>query len=181
MMPATDRGATFAAMHSRRSISAALASFVVLAACEKQGTNTPSAADIAVPPATFAATVEAPKVIAECDLQNRLPEFLAEAAPSTAPGTGASGGKVLTMEITHVMGFGGGLYSGPKQIVVKGTLTEGGQVKGSFEAKRTTVTGGAFGGYKGTCSLLHRTAKAVAKDVSEWLPAPTMDAKLGET
>ena len=171
----------FAPMSSRRSIAAALASLVILAACEEQGTTVPgAAADIAVPPATFAATVEAPKVIAECDLQNRLPEFLAEFAPSTAPGSGAGAGKVITMEITHVMGFGGGLYSGPKQIVVKGTLTEGGQVKGSFEAKRTTVTGGAFGGYKGTCSLLHRTAKAVAKDVSEWLPAPTMDAKLGE-
>ncbi|MBC8068163.1 MAG: hypothetical protein IAG13_07505 [Deltaproteobacteria bacterium] len=155
-------------------------SLVVLAACEKKGTKSPGAADIAVPPATFAASVEAPKVVAECDLQNQLPQFLAEFAPGAAPGAGAGAGKVLTMEITHVMGFGGGLYSGPKQVVVKGTLTAGGQVVGSFEAKRTTVTGGAFGGFKGTCSLLHRTAKAVAKDVSEWLPAPTMDAKLGE-
>jgi len=171
----------FAPMHSR-SIPAALALvFVVaLAGCEKKDTKAPAAADTAVPPATFAATVDAPKVIAECDLQNKLPLWLAEFAPTTAPGAGTSAGKVLTMEITHVLGFGGGLYSGPKQIVVKGTLSEGGQVKGSFEAKRTTVTGGAFGGYKGTCSLLHRTAKAVAKDVSEWLPSPTMDAKLGE-
>jgi hypothetical protein len=168
-------------MHTRsRSAALVLVSLVVIAGCEKKSTTAPGAADIAVPPATFAASVDAPKVVAECDLQNRLPLFLAEAAPSTAPGGGTGAGKVLTMEITHVMGFGGGLYSGPKQIVVKGTLTEGGAVKGSFEAKRTTVTGGAFGGYKGTCSLLHRTAKAVAKDVSGWLPAPTMDAKLGE-
>lgn len=169
-------------MHLRRSIPAAtaLAFLTVLTACEKKGTKAPGAADIAVPPATFSSTVEAPKVIAECDLQNKLPLWLNEFAPNTAPGAGAGAGKVLTMEITHVMGFGGGLYSGPKQIVVKGSLSEGGQVKGTFEAKRTTVTGGAFGGYKGTCSLLHRTAKAVAKDVGEWLPSPTMDAKLGE-
>ena len=169
-------------MHSRRSFPAATALVfsVALAACGKKGSTAPGGAEIAVPPATYSATVEAPKVIAECDLQNKLPLWLAEFAPNTAPGAGGGAGKVITMEITHVMGFGGGLYSGPKQIVVKGTLTEGGQVKGSFEAKRTTVTGGAFGGYKGTCSLLHRTAKAVAKDVSEWLPSPTMDAKLGE-
>lgn len=170
-------------MHLRRSIPAVpvLAFLVALTACQKKDTKAPGAADIAVPPATFASTVEAPKVIAECELQSKLPAWLNEFAPNAAPGAGAGAGKVLTMEITHVMGFGGGLYSGPKQIVVKGTLTEGGQVKGTFEAKRTTVTGGAFGGYKGTCSLLHRTAKAVAKDVSEWLPSPTMDAKLGET
>ena len=168
-------------MHSRRSFPAATALvFVALSACEKKGSTAPGGAEIAVPPATFAATVEAPKVIAECDLQAKLPLWLAEFAPNAAPGAGGGAGKVLAMEITHVMGFGGGLYSGPKQIVVKGTLSEGGQVKGSFEAKRTTVTGGAFGGYKGTCSLLHRTAKAVATDVSEWLPSPTMDAKLGE-
>ena len=173
---------SLAAMHSRSSSFTAIAlmSILAFAACEKKGSKAPGNADTSVPPATFATSVEAPKVVAECDLQNKLPLWLAEFAPSTAPGAGGSTGKVLAMEITHVMGFGGGLYSGPKQIVVKGTLSEGGQVKGSFEAKRTTVTGGAFGGYKGTCSLLHRTAKAVAKDVSEWLPSPTMDAKLGE-
>lgn len=166
-------------MQARRPIHTAAALVLVsLAACEKQGSTPPGPAEIGVPPATFSASVDAPKVIAECDLQHRLPEFLTEFAPNTGP-TGA-GGKTLTLEITHVMGFGGGLYSGPKQLVVKGTLTEGGAVTGSFEVKRTTVTGGAFGGYKGTCSLLHRVAKAVAKDVGEWLPSPTMDAKLGE-
>lgn len=176
----TSARATLPPMHSRSSFTLALISFVALAACEKKDTAVPGAApDIVVPPATFAASVDAPKVIEECDLQNRLPGYLAEAAPNTGPGA-ATAGKVLTLEISHVMGFGGGLYSGPKQIVVKGTLTEGGAVTGTFEAKRTTVTGGAFGAYKGTCSLLHRTAKAVAKDVSGWLPAPTMNAKLGE-
>ena len=87
--------------------------------------------------------------------------------------------KGLDIEIVAMMGAGGGMWSGPKQMTVVGTLTEGGAVVGTFRARRTT-TGGAWGGYKGTCSLLGRVGKALAKDIGDWLRAPTNDARLGE-
>ena len=39
--------------------------------------------------------------------------------------------------------------------------------------------GGAFGGYKGTCSILGRCIKTLGSDIAKWLANPTMDAKLG--
>jgi hypothetical protein len=40
--------------------------------------------------------------------------------------------------------------------------------------------GGAFAGYKGSCSVLGRTIKAIGKDVAEWMKAPSKDAQLGD-
>ena len=40
--------------------------------------------------------------------------------------------------------------------------------------------GGAFAGYKGSCSVLGRTVKAMGKDVAQWLKAPTDEAALGD-
>lgn len=157
---------------------------VLPSGCKGEGsTQAPAGSNAAIPatvapPAVFAPEVGSSNVREECDLQNSLPMFLSEYAPSVTPGTPGSG-RMLQMEIIGVLGHGGGIYSGPKQISVQGTLSDSGQVLGTFTAQRTT-TGGAFGGYKGTCSLLGRTAKAVARDVSEWLVSPTMDARLGE-
>ena len=39
--------------------------------------------------------------------------------------------------------------------------------------------GGAFGGFKGTCSILGRCIKAIGADIAKWLANPTMDAMLG--
>lgn len=173
-------------MKSHVFLTAAIVLGVFGGACKKEdASNEPGVAAsassipaIVAPPVVFAADVGAPKVQEECDLQNSLPTFVNEYAPSVMPGVPGAG-PVLQMEVVGLMGTGGGMYTGPKQLTVRGALTEGGQVLGSFTAQRTT-TGGAFGGYKGTCSLLGRCAKAIAKDVSEWLASPTMDARLGE-
>ena len=125
------------------------------------------------------------KVKDECTLDTRLPQFIAEAAGrgvkvvvGPAPEEGAVG-KFLYIEFTHVLGPGGGAWSGPKSVSVKGELIENGEVIGSFIGSRYS-TGGAFGGYKGTCSILGRCIKALGKAIAGWLKSPTMDAALGD-
>ncbi len=39
---------------------------------------------------------------------------------------------------------------------------------------------GAFGGFKGTCSILGRCIEALGKDIATWLKDPEMDSQLGD-
>lgn len=118
-------------------------------------------------------------VKAECGLERRIPAWIADNAPGATPGAANGAGRVLTLEITGIMGAGGGAWSGPKQIRMSGTLADNGQVIGTFKARRTT-TGGMWGGYKGTCSMLEICGEELGEDVGAWLQNPTMDARLGE-
>jgi hypothetical protein len=120
-----------------------------------------------------------------CALDTRLPEFIADYAKRGVkvvigpdPGEDATG-KVLYLEIVHVLGTGGGAWSGSKSVTAEGVLKENGEVIGSFTSSRYS-TGGAFGGFKGTCSILGRCIKAMGKDIAEWLKKPTMHAMLGD-
>lgn len=139
-----------------------------------------------VSPVPFAADSGATgNVKAECTLETRLPQFIAEAARrgvkvviGPPPEEGAQG-KYLYLEFTHVLGAGGGAWSGPKSVTAKGELIENGEIIGSFISSRYS-TGGAFGAYKGTCSILGRCIKAMGKDIAAWLRSPTMDAQLGD-
>jgi hypothetical protein len=88
-------------------------------------------------------------------------------------------GKALAITITDLAGAGGGAWSGPKYLTIAGTLWQDGKVIGTFTANRVTG-GGAWGAYKGTCSLLGRCARALGKDVAAWLRDPSMGAKLGD-
>lgn len=87
---------------------------------------------------------------------------------------------VLSAEIVQVQGAGGGAWSGAKSMKVAGKLTDkNGKVLGNFEAGRYSG-GGAFAGYKGTCSILGRCTKAIGKDIGIWLSSPAKDSKLGD-
>ncbi len=61
----------------------------------------------------------------------------------------------------------------------RGTLFENGEKIASFEARRQSM-GGAFAGYKGSCSVLGRTVKAMGKDIAQWLKEPIDKAMLGD-
>ncbi len=125
-------------------------------------------------------------VRAECNLETNVPKFVQEFAEknhdkvSLADQVGkGTTGQALSMKIVDLTGAGGGAWSGAKHVAVEGTLWENGKVKGSFRAVRYSG-GGAFGGYKGTCAILGRCAKAIGKDVAGWLESPGMNARLGD-
>jgi hypothetical protein len=123
------------------------------------------------------------EVESECMLQSKLPQFIKDYSRKVDvnlvddAGDNAQG-RVLTIEIINVLGAGGGAWSGSKAVTVKGELTENGEVVGTFTAARYS-SGGAFGGFKGTCAILGRCVKSMGKDIAGWLVKPTMDARLG--
>lgn len=137
--------------------------------------------------APFAPQLSVPDAVrAECGLTTKLPEFVKENVDKTfdnvtlADGVSAkTPGQALSLKIVDLAGAGGGAWSGPKFVTVEGTLWENGKVKGTFTATRYS-SGGAFGGYKGTCAILGRCVKAIGKDVGGWLLAPGMNTRLGD-
>ncbi len=86
-------------------------------------------------------------------------------------GTDPAGDKVLRVQISHVLGVGGGAWSGPKAITVQAELLDGGKVTHTTKINQWT-TGGAFGGFKGTCEILERSANAITKDLNKWVQNP---------
>jgi hypothetical protein len=134
----------------------------------------------------FAKGADIPQaVVAECGLPEKTAQFIQEFAGKNMDVklaenvTSKTPGKVLTMQLTGIKGTAGGAWSGAKAVSAEGTLYDNGKVVGSFKVIRHSG-GGAFGGYKGTCSILGRCSKAVGKDVAGWLQAPSMNARLGE-
>jgi hypothetical protein len=115
----------------------------------------------------------------ECQLGEKVSTFLVQFAPNVAVTDDPKTGRYLRMEITEVFATGGGAWSGPKWMTVKGTLLENEKAIASFRAKRYS-TGGAFGGFKGTCSIIGRCTKAIAEDIAEWLKNPVDGAELGD-
>jgi hypothetical protein len=87
-------------------------------------------------------------------------------------GTDPANDKVLRVQITHVLGAGGGAWSGPKAITVLAELLDGGKVVYYTKINEWT-TGGVFGGFKGTCDILERSANAITKDLNEWVQNPS--------
>jgi len=138
-----------------------------------------------VSPVPFSENSQATREVKEtCTLDIRLPEFIEKAAKRGVeviiagdPGDNVEG-KVLYLEIVHVLGTGGGAWSGAKSVTVEGVLKENGEVIGSFTGARYS-SGGAFGAMKGTCSILGRCIQTLGKDIATWLKAPTMNAMLG--
>jgi len=118
------------------------------------------------------------KIKEECGLESTLTSHLMRYLGKAAPGAtmladGASAGStpVLSMTILSVMGVGGGAWSGPKGITIRADLAQNGKVVRTINLHRTT-SGGAFAGFKGTCSILDRAATALGKDVSAWYVQP---------
>lgn len=88
-------------------------------------------------------------------------------------------GRVLLLEITDAESSGNAFIGHRKLTSVRGQLMENGEVIGTFRGRRNSM-GGAFAGYKGSCSVLGRTVRALGEDIAAWLAAPSMDALLGD-
>jgi len=134
----------------------------------------------------FAKGLNVPDAVkAECQLPEKTAQFVQQFAGKNMSVTVSDNispktpGKVLVMEITDVQGTAGGAWSGAKAVGAEGTLYQNGKAIGFFKVIRHSG-GGAFGGYKGTCSILGRCTKAIGEDVAGWLKSPSMNARLGE-
>lgn len=127
------------------------------------------------------------KIRTECvQLQTQLPAYTAqfgrEFGVSVALADEVSpqdGGRVLQLEIYEAVSMGNAFIGHQKYSKVRGTLFEDGQKVASFKGMRNSM-GGAFGGYKGSCSVLGRTVKALGKDIALWLSNPQDGAQLGD-
>jgi len=132
----------------------------------------------------FASTAQVPAAVRDqCQLQTKVPDFLSQSAGGRVElvdgALNRKVGRVLEMEIIEVHSPGGGSFSGPKWLTVKGELYDRGKQIGSFRAKRYT-TGGAFALFKGTCAIIGRCTKTLGQDIATWLASPTATAELGD-
>lgn len=114
-----------------------------------------------------------PAFIAEYGARGGVEVSLVEAVDASAPG------RVLTLEIANAVSEGNAFLGHRKSTTVVGTLYQDGAEVGSFRGMRNSM-GGAFAGYKGSCSVLGRTVRALGQDIATWLQDPVDGARLGD-
>ncbi len=109
----------------------------------------------------------------QCDLQTVIPAAISANSSNVELIDGRGN---LRLEITHAHGPGGGAFSGPKWVEVKGSLRSGGKTL-SFRAKRYSAFDPFSGG---TCGILKKCGRRIGADIAAWLANPTSDAELGD-
>ena len=152
-------------------------------------TGLASAQSVQVPrPVPYEDTDEvAENIRTECKINEQLADFIQEYAKKNGVEVTFGGanvdvnasGRVLDVKITSAISMGNAFMGHQKASSVSGTLYENGQKVASFKARRQSM-GGAFAGYKGSCSVLGRTIEAMGKDIGLWLKSPVDGAKLGD-
>lgn len=138
-------------------------------------------------PVPFNQDAEVPGAVRrECKLDEQLPDFLAQYAREkgitvnfASQVEAGSPGRALVMEFADVVSDGNAFIGHHKSVTVKGKLYQDGKLVGSFKGRRNSM-GGAFGGFKGACSVLGRSVKALGEDIAGWLAAPSEGAQLGD-
>jgi hypothetical protein len=122
----------------------------------------------------------------ECKIDKQLPDYLVEYAedygvpvvqqPQVSDKTS---GRALVLEITNAVSSGNAFIGHRKFTSVAGALYDNGNKQAAFTAARVS-SGGFFGGFKGSCSVLGRTVKVLGKDIANWLKNPVDGAHLGD-
>lgn len=122
----------------------------------------------------------------ECDIQKQLSEYIQKYAIDRGIEVIRKEqveknikGKVLLVNITNAVSLGNPWTGHRKYTSIKGILYNNGKEDSVFTATRTTK-GGAFSGFKGSCTVLNRTIKVLGSDVSRWLLHPVDGAHLGD-
>lgn len=122
----------------------------------------------------------------ECNLEEQFSEFIAQYGADqgirferSAAVDPTDGGQVLMVELTDAVS-GGNAWIGHRKVTeAAGTLYEDGEAQASFTSRRFSG-GGAFGGFKGSCSVLGRTVQVMGRDIASWSTAPEDGAHLGD-
>ena len=122
----------------------------------------------------------------ECTINTQLAQFISmygnqngidvELRNSVKPN---DKGYVLVVEIADAISQGNAFIGHNKYTQIKGTLYDNGVKLASFRGARHS-SGGFFAGYKGSCSVLGRTVRALGSDVALWLKKPWNNATLGD-
>lgn len=117
----------------------------------------------------------------ECRIGEQLADYVKEysSVPVEFSDTVADTGRVLQLEIVDAVSMGNAWMGHQKFTKVRGTLLEDGAKVASFKGRRNSM-GGAFAGFKGSCSVLGRTVQVLAEDIAGWLAAPSDGATLGD-
>lgn len=129
----------------------------------------------------------ADNIKAECKIDEQLADFVKQSVADAGGGevqfssgpVDTGKGRALQLEILDAVSMGNAWMGHQKYTKVKGTLYEGGRKVAAFKARRNSM-GGAFAGYKGSCSVLGRTVEALGQDIATWLKSPTDGANLGD-
>lgn len=125
------------------------------------------------------------KIRSECtELNSQFAQFIAEFGRAKGVevvlGDATSdSGRVLRVHITSAISQGNAWLGHNKSSSARGTLFENGAPVASFRATRNSM-GGMFAGYKGSCSVLGRTVRAMGEDIGAWLANPIDGARLGD-
>ena len=130
--------------------------------------------------------VIAGKIKNECRIGQQLGEFIGVYAKKKnipiepeATTDKSMPGRVLVVEISDAVSEGNPFIGHHKSTSVRGALYEDGQVVAKFKGLRNSM-GGFGAGFKGSCSVLGRTVKALGEDIAEWLTMPSDGAQLGD-
>jgi hypothetical protein len=119
----------------------------------------------------------------ECDLPGKLSADLKlalEKAGYTVHTGGGKKGDVLDLKIVGAVSGGSAFKGHQKSMTVVGKLIRNGKKIGNFTDMRNSM-GGAWGGYKGSCTILHACAATISKDIAGWVKNPSEDSMLGDS
>jgi hypothetical protein len=167
--------------HARRTAMSALA---CLLAVVTFGANAAPVTIAAAIPYNEDADIQA-KVRTECaELNTQFSTFIQQFAREkgvemVVGDPSASTGRVLRVTITAAISQGNAWIGHTKSTSARGTLYEDGNAVASFRASRNSM-GGMFAAYKGSCSVLGRTVRAMGEDIGTWLANPVDGAELGD-
>jgi hypothetical protein len=124
-------------------------------------------------------------VLAECQLPQQGAQMLVSAMRAAGfepvvddQAAQAAKGRVLLVQISDAVAGGNAFIGHRKQVNVRGRLLQDGKEVATFTGIRSSM-GGAFGGFKGSCSVLQRCLETLSKDISTWLKNP-VSGRIGE-
>jgi len=121
----------------------------------------------------------------ECNIQSQITEYTKSYSEGndlnvTIDDAPSSSDMVVKTTITNAVSRGNAFLGHRKYISIKSELYKNGKLLSTMHAARQSG-GGFMGGFKGSCAVLGRSAKALGKDVANWLKNPIDNAYIGNT
>lgn len=80
----------------------------------------------------------------------------------------SSQGTSIKLQITNALSSGNAFVGHRKSVTILAELYKDGQLIDSYTTSRNS-SGGFAGGFKGSCSILHRCVNTLGSDVAKWL------------